>query len=200
LTGAFRGPSGVELLVGIGVEESRSRDVVEHRKMGEQVKVLKDKPDVLAAKTCETSITHCPDVFAPKKNFAFVSPIEATDDGEQRALARTTRPKHRDKLAIVHREVDVGQGATRTFARIMDTRYVFRTNGRFIHGSSKGRHFHTFTIDRRFGGLHADGCEVFSTQELILGQTKEPHEQCRRTQLDVALFQKKSRHLCCIGT
>lgn len=190
----------IDIVIGIRVEESRGRDVLDDGQVREQMEVLKDKPDALPSKTSEARVAQRADVLAPQVDFAFVGAIESADDGEQRAFPRAARTKHRDEFATLNGEIDVGQRATCTFAGIVHARHAFGMNNRIIHGCSKGRDDDLLPIARRFRRLHTHGRDVFTAEKLVLGQTEDAQDEPRRTKFEIALAQEQTRHLFGVRT
>ena len=89
------------------------RHVLEHAHAFEQVEELEHDADVAAPQDRELVFALADELLARERHLAVGRRVEAGDDVEQRRLAATRRPHHRDELVRAHREVDAAQRAYR---------------------------------------------------------------------------------------
>ena len=87
----------------------RRRDVFKRGHGRDQVKGLEDDADALAAKSRQGVFVQAAELDAVDLNFAFIGPLKAGHDHEQRRFARTGSPDYADRLALADCQSDVAQ-------------------------------------------------------------------------------------------
>ena len=87
----------------------RRGDVFERGHGRNQVKGLEHDADALAAKARQGVFVQRAELDAVNLNFAFIWPLKAGHDHEQRRFARTGSPDYADRLAFADCQIDVAQ-------------------------------------------------------------------------------------------
>ena len=90
-------------------ELERGRDVFERGHGRNQVKGLEHDADALAAKAREGVLVQGAELDAVDLNFAFIWPLEAGHDHEQRRFAGAGGPDDADRLAFADCQIDIAQ-------------------------------------------------------------------------------------------
>src|ERR1700728_561231 len=80
----------------------RQHHVFERRQVGDQVKLLKDEPDLLCAESRQPAFIQPRHVHAVHERAPRCRRVEPAENVDQRRLARTRRPHDRDPLAGLH--------------------------------------------------------------------------------------------------
>jgi hypothetical protein len=123
-----------DIRTGVTDEERGREDVVEDVEVREEMKRLEDEADAKATKGCEIAIGHLPKIMTEDGDLALVVTIEAADDREERALARATRTKNGDELALLDRNIEAIERLPRRLADAEDLGQGLGANDHVTHG------------------------------------------------------------------
>lgn len=107
-------------------DAQRQLDVFQRRQPRQQVKPLKDEPDLAPAHLCELILPqrlHAAPVQAIRPR---AGPVQAAHDVHQRRLARSGRPDDRHEFAPPHIEVHVRQRCDLRVAHPVDLAHVYK--------------------------------------------------------------------------
>ena len=96
--------------VGHAVVILRDHDVFERGKIADQMELLEDQADLVAADLGQVRGALAADVGAVEDDAAFRGRVHAADDVQHRRLAGAGRPHDGQPLAFVHRQVDMREG------------------------------------------------------------------------------------------
>ena len=97
---AAGGPAAVHL---------RQHHVLKHCPVRQQVERLEHEPDALAPQTCALLVGQCGRFHAVQSVEAVGRAIQAADDVQQRRFAGAGRPRDRQPLAPLQREIDINE-------------------------------------------------------------------------------------------
>ena len=83
-------------------QHKREQDVLTQRQRVEQVAVLKDKTQPVAAERGQRAVGDCGEVLALEQDAAVGRPVERCEQGEQRGLAAAALAHDRDEFTLCH--------------------------------------------------------------------------------------------------
>src|SRR6266851_2036784 len=109
----------------VAMNKLRDGDIALGRQGGEQIETLKDEADFVAAQFGARGVAQFGEIITVDQNLAPGSLRQAADHIQQRRLAASRRPHHRDRFARLHLEIHPTQRRDFDFSRAVEFPQVF---------------------------------------------------------------------------
>src|SRR5258708_2721284 len=109
----------------VAMNKLRDGDIALGRQGGEQIETLKDEADFVAAQFGARGVAQFGEIIPVDQNLAPGSLRQAADHIQQRRLAASRRPHHRDRFARQYLEIHTTQCRAFDLARAVELPQVF---------------------------------------------------------------------------